>query len=160
MQKQICRPTEQHTEARNGIMENTEMKLMIKETFRIGGRKRANIQRTAFPKCVVHSEQNNYFQLQAVYLYKCLMAQRGKCKKKQNYKSVKEKMQGNFYNQMVGKIQAKRNPRAIKKRFDTLNYIRIFNFSVMTDTINKVKQQVTGWKLHSGYKSASACIHQ
>lgn len=49
-------------------------------------------------------------------------------------------MQGNFYDQMVGKIQAKHNPRAIKKRFDTLNYVKILNFSVMTDTINKVKQ--------------------
>lgn len=69
-------------------------------------------------------------------------------------------MQGKFYNHMVGKIQAKHNPRAIKKRFDTLNCIKIFNFSAMTDTINKVKQQVTDWKLHSGYKSASPCTHQ
>lgn len=69
-------------------------------------------------------------------------------------------MQGNFYNQMVGGNPSKTLPWSHKKRFDTLNYIKISNFSVMTDTINKVKQQVTDWKLHSGYKSASTCTQQ
>ena len=56
-------------------------------------------------------------------------------------------MQGNFYNHMVGEIQAKHNSRTIKKMSEVLDYIKSFNFSVMKDPINKVQQQVTDWKL-------------
>lgn len=68
-------------------------------------------------------------------------------------------MHDNFYNHMVGKIKAKHNPRTIKKMFETLDCIKIFNFSVMKDTINKGKQQVADWKLHSEYKNPSASAH-
>lgn len=43
--------------------------------------------------------------------------------------------------------------------FETLDCIKIFNFSVMKDTINKGKQQVADWKLHSEYKNPSASAH-
>ena len=54
---------------------------------------------------------------------------------------------------MGGEIYTKHNSRNIKKMSEILDYIKIFNFSVMKDPINKIKQ-VTDWKLHSEHKNA------
>lgn len=59
---------------------------------------------------------------------------------------------------MVGDIYTKHNSRNIKKMSEILDYIKIFNFSVMKDPINKIKQ-VTDWKLHSEYKNAFLYLH-
>lgn len=60
---------------------------------------------------------------------------------------------------MVGEIEAKHNSRTIKKMSEILDYIKSFNFSVMKDPINKIKQQVTDWELHSEYKNAFLYLH-
>ena len=42
---------------------------------------------------------------------------------------------------------------------EILDYIKSFNFSAMKDPINKIKQQVTDWELHSEYKNAFLYLH-